>query len=555
MKVAEYIVSQLISSGTTDAFGVPGGVILDLLYELHEQKGITPHLCYNEQTAGFAACGYAQISRRLGVVYVTKGPGFTNAITPMADAYYDSTPVLFITSHTSIESHCKMRSEVDQEMNTCDIVHSFTKLAVRIDRIEDVVPMFSQAIETALFGRQGPVLIDINVSLFRKNIDANIVRKYAFNETVKHHDYVNIIASEIKKSKRPIFLVGDGVNQAGIQTILNEFVEKYNIPVLSSRCAHNVISNRNFYFGYVGSHGVRYANFILSKADLVIVMGNSLKFPTESTSYESILKNSRIIHFDCDCKEFERHKSISDNYLCDLKYLFLSPNNEDFGNHSEWMKVCTTIRSALREKDICDPILQISYFLKFISPETPIVCDVGNNEFWVSRALVYAEKTNKTLYSKSFGALGCAIGKAVGVYYATKKHVVVFVGDQGFQFNIQELQYISQHKLPISIVVINNMSSGMIKDRELLGAYDYPLHVTEQSGYKPLSLEKIAAAYSIQYVEFSNEIKDFECEGPAIIELAVSTMQNLIPYLPKGNECQNLYPQLESSLYETLNSL
>ena len=146
----------------------------------------------------------------------------------------------------------------------------------------------------------------------------------------------------------------------------------------------------------------------------------------------------------------------------------LSMTDTDYGNHKEWLEVCKTLKFQLKDEDVNETVLLLSKLLKTLPKDCIIVNDVGNNEFWMSKACVYAGIANRTLYSKSFGALGNALGKAIGAYYATKKPVVAFVGDQGVQMNIQELQYMSQHHLPIAIVLLNNSSSGMIKDRDCL---------------------------------------------------------------------------------------
>ena len=142
MKAADYIAHSLSHKGVTDVFGVPGGVILELIYAFDRTKSISPHLCYHEQSAGFAACGYAQSGGTMGVAYATRGPGFTNLLTPIADAWYDSIPVLFLTAHASIVMSSCGRTLADQEMDTCQIVSPITKYAARIDDINQLAPVF-----------------------------------------------------------------------------------------------------------------------------------------------------------------------------------------------------------------------------------------------------------------------------------------------------------------------------------------------------------------------------------------------------------------------------
>ena len=161
MTVAAFMAAQLAAQGVTHAFGIPGGVVLDFLYALEAQSGLTPHLCYHEQGAGFAACGFAQATGTLGVAYATRGPGFTNLITPIAEAYCDSVPVLFVTAHATPELPGNMRVRADQEIDVCALVKGIVKDAVRLDVLEDVVPVFERLCRLAMSGRKGPVVLDV----------------------------------------------------------------------------------------------------------------------------------------------------------------------------------------------------------------------------------------------------------------------------------------------------------------------------------------------------------------------------------------------------------
>jgi acetolactate synthase-1/2/3 large subunit len=163
---------------------------------------------------------------------------------------------------------------------------------------------------------------------------------------------------------------------------------------------------------------------------------------------------------------------------------------------------------------------------------------------------------NRVVYSKSFGALGCGIGKAIGVYYATHKHVLCFVGDQGVQMNIQELQFIAQHQLPITVVILNNQSSGMIKDRERIAFPSHFVHTTKGSGYSNPDFQSIAKAYAIDYLAYDTTFSQLKfLDKPQLIEVRVDETLELTPSLPKGALCQDLYPRLDSERFNYLNSL
>ena len=556
MKVSEYIAQYLQKQGVTDAFGIPGGVILELMYALDATEGITPHLSFHEQCAGFAACGYAQAGGKLGVAYATKGPGFTNLLTAMADAYYDSIPVLFITAHSAatLPEGCRLVS--DQDMDTCGMVRNITKYAKRIDDIEEISISLEKACQIAKDGRKGPVFLDIAASLFKKEMITS-TSVYHQGENIDTERYVSLICSEIKSAKRPVVLLGDGINQSATNEAINRFIEKAGVPVLSSRYCHNIVRNQEYYYGYVGSHGIRYANFILSKADLVVSLGNRLYFPSHSLSYSKIIEHAKFLRFDIDDGELNKHPQMLAGKQVDMASLVpaLAMTDTDCGNHKEWLEVCKTLKFQLKDEDVNDTVLLLSKLLKTLPKDCIIVNDVGNNEFWMSKACVYAGIANRTLYSKSFGALGNALGKAIGAYYATKKPVVAFVGDQGVQMNIQELQYISQHHLPIAIVLLNNSSSGMIKDREAIAGYGYSLHTTEESGYGTPKFSIVAEAYRMVYLRI-DEYHSFPIiDKPLFLELSISENQTLTPSLPRGRDIQDLEPRINKELYNRLNKL
>ena len=559
MTGSQYIVDSLIRKQVTDAFGIPGGVILPFLYALDERKEeIMPHLSYHEQCAGFAANGFAQASGKLGVAYATRGPGFTNLITAIAEAYYDSLPVLFITAHSASCPPKGMRIMADQETDTCSMVRNVTKEVVRLDNIDTFAKDFEELCNIALSGRKGPVFLDVSTMILNKevNTDTEEIRK----ETISYNIDINFIVNALRDAKRPVILAGDGINQANARELFRSFVQKSHIPVISSRFSHDLLGDSYLYYGYVGSHGMRCANFILSKTDLILSLGNRLHFPPKSETFGEIFNHAKIIRCEIDEGEFNREIPNSINVQADVVSLLNEINHvSDLGDHSDWNRICDILKKELIRTDVNSAVEAISDVLKIIPSNFVITNDVGNNEFWVSRACVLNNNRNRSFYSKSFGALGCGLGKAIGVYYATKQPVVCFVGDQGIQMNIQELQFISQHKLPILIVIINNTSSGMIKDREA-DHYDYFLHTTNKSGFSSPNFKVIACAYGINYqlLNDAEKVRPIDVERdqlPTILEILVDEEIVLTPNLLRGMNCQNMHPTLLQEKFNYLNQL
>lgn len=564
MTVAEYLVDFLIKKGVTDVFGIPGGVVLELMYAFESRPEIEAHIGYHEQASSFAACGYAQVSHQLGVAYATRGPGFTNMITGIADAYSDSIPVLFITAHAGKRVGNSLRFEQDQEMDTVTMVKNITNYATVIDTVEDVVDKIHNAYDAAMNGRKGPVLLDVSSDIWTKEI---VETKEKQNVNVIEYigegvDWT-ILENCLFSAKRPLMLVGDGVRQAGVMEEVTLLSEKWGVPVISSRCAQDVGSRCRNYYGYIGSHGIRYSSFIFEKADVVVVLGNRLSFPITSESYLQALKNKTVFWIDCDSRELKREIPNTIKINMDLKYAIeqLLLMQSEIHNLGDWVEVCETIKKNLLAEDCNQAVDDIVSMLQVLNEGQVLTSDVGNNEFWLSRAYEMVGCKNRILYSKSFGVLGCSIPKAIGTYYATKKPVVCFVGDQGLQLNIQEMQFVATTQLPIVICVLNNESSGMIKDRELVRYRGKLVHTTKESGYVALNVQKISMAYGIKYIDYHTIRKDElkvlldRITSPLIIEMKIDEGIGLTPSLPKGRPMQMFVPDLSAERYIKLDSL
>ena len=554
MNFSEYTVNELVKHGTSDAFGIPGGVILKLLAAMKKAEPVfTPHLCFNEQDAGFAALGYAQASGKLGVAYATRGPGITNMITCIAEAYQESLPVLFITAHGK-RTENNIRFNENQELNIVNCVSGFTKFAANAETVDEAAEILKKAISFSTGGRKGPVLLDFAASVFDKEITAEPDALSDYENNADVSEAVNTALNFLSSAKRPLLLIGDGLRffpKEKLKAISN----KLRIPVLSSRGSQDLLGGSDYYFGYIGSHGIRYSNFILSKADLIISVGNRMTFPVDSASFSPIVKNSRIFRVDIDENELSRHIPNEYAFSCDGG-IFLERlcDNYRFGGTDDWFNICALLKKELKYEDCSETVTKLSSFISAQSDEKYYVCDVGNNEFLFSRAYELSGSDSSVYCSKSFGTLGSSIGRAIGVYYAVHSGVICVCGDQGFQYNLQELQYISNWKLPIKIVLLNNYRSGMIEDREknILGGL--LIHVDENSGYSTPDFSKIAESFCFAYTT-DLETACADSNTPVLYEISTAEYEALCPTLPKGNPCQDMFPILDRSEYEYLNNL
>ncbi|MDR0773911.1 MAG: thiamine pyrophosphate-binding protein [Rickettsia sp.] len=583
MNIADYIVNFLIDNGVTDVFGIPGNLVLEFLYAMDRRKNeIQPHLSYHEQSAAISAASFAQISGRLSVAYSTKGPGITNMLSGVADAYYDSIPLLVITAHSSILKYPELRVEKDQEFDTISLMSPFTKYSTKVENILELEKKLYFAYIQATTGRPGPVFLDFNSNIFKedatklynkkkikelsvapKNNDnyiaymkSNSLKKIDIKTEIEH------VFSKINEASRPIVLIGDGIRQARVLSLTATLIEKLKIPVLSSRFSQDILSNSRYFYGYIGSHGTRYSNYILSKSDFILALGNRLAFDKKSNSFGSISENTHIVRIDIDEKEFVRDINSQHDISADLNDILPEFINESsrFILKKKWVRECDYIKRTLLEYDIDFPIPVISSIMKTASSQEVITSDVGNNELWLSRSYEYSKCSSKLLYSKSFGLLGCSLPKAIGAYFATKENVICFTGDQGMQMNLQELEFVSLHRLPILIVILNNNSSGMIRSRQKRLYNGQYIHTTRDTGYGTPNFERIAQAYAMQYLFIDDKeinVEDIvdKLELPAIVEVSIDEDIDVCPFLPLDNECYDFEPKLPDKLKDMIEKL
>jgi len=568
MTGSDFIVDFLIKQKVSDVFGIPGGVVLDFLYAMNRRPSeIMTHLNFHEQNSVSSASGFAKASNNLGVAYATRGPGITNMVTGVADAYCDSIPILIITGHSATLPENGMRVTYDQEIDVIKMFSGITKYAERIDNIEDIRYKLEQACFEAMDGRKGPVLLDVNSKVLSAIIDPDALPSFLIkkNKEASKDNVIRAIIQSISASKRPVFLLGDGFRGTESIEQIKEIAEHNNIPILSSRFSQDLFQSSSSFFGYVATKGLRYSNFILSKSDLIIVIGNRMTFPIKSKSWAKIVNDIPKIRVDIDPTELNRKFPNCKSYATDLVKVVYNLRKEKitYINDKLWIGVCNKIKNKLFIHDVSYPVTAISEILKSVNSDNIVVSDVGNHEYWLCRASAYIKCTNSTFYSKSFGALGSSLAKSIGAYYSTRKPVCCFIGDQGFQMSIQELQFIAVRQLPITIILLNNFSSGMIRSREKVkyGPKFFPLHTTLDSGYSVPDFCAVTKSYGIEthtfdqynYEKVNSLLADNN--SPKLVEIKIDSSIELIAYTPMGNLLQNMSPPIDNSLQTILQDL
>lgn len=568
MKVSDYIVEYLIEKKITDVFGYPGGMIVHLMDSLYKYQGkIKSHLTYNEQGAAFAACGYAQVSGQIGVAYATSGPGATNMITGICNAYMDSIPVIFITGQVNSfeqKGNLNIRQCGFQETDIVSMVRNITKYAVKVNDASKIKYHLDKAFFLANDGRKGPVLLDIAMDVTRADIDVKSLDGFVVQEKKIYRDNdVSNVIKYIQNAKRPVLILGNGLER-NIQKNRNWKckLNQLRIPVVSSMIAIDIQSELDYFYGFIGAYGDRVANFIIAKSDLVISIASRLDVRQVGARRENFAPNSKLIRVDIDSGELEYRVHEDEIDICTEANVFLENlvNVWPEKKYLNWIQICETLKmnlSGIDEKKSNQFVREIS---KLIPPKSIITTDVGQNQVWVAQSFLL-KQGQRILFSGGHGAMGYSLPASIGAAIRSKKNVYSFNGDGGIQMNIQELQMIVREQLPIKIILFNNHALGMMRHFQEMYFGDNFFQTTEIGGFTSPNFKEIAEAYHLRYisVEDTKEIGSLDRilndEEPAFIEIKIFEDTYVYPKLEYGKPNQDQEPLLERTLYNKLMNL
>lgn len=504
---ADAIVKCLETEGVNVVFGYPGVAICPFFNSILDSD-IRTVLIRTEQNAAHAASGMARITGRPGVCAVTSGPGATNVITGIATAFADSIPLICITGQVDSEL---LGSDVFQEADITGAVESFVKYSYLVKNVNDIPRVFREAFYIASTGRKGPVLIDIPI-----DIQNTVLNKFQYPDEVNMRTYkptvrghavqIKKVVKELEKAKRPILCVGGGVLLSEAESEIRSFVEKYNIPVVSTMMGIGVMPTRHpLYFGMVGNNGKAYANRAMNESDLLIMVGARVADRAVSQP-DLITQNKVLVHIDVDPAEIGKNAGPTIPLVGDAKAIFEDIAKEEAQcSHEEWVGLLNFYKQTMLKKRTPDP--------KYIDPEAFIhelsekmdedgiyVADVGQNQIW--SCSYHIVKKGKFLTSGGMGTMGYSIPAAMGAKLAAPdRQVIAVCGDGSFQMSMMELGTMCQHNVPVKIIVLKNGYLGMVREYQHFNYHDH-YSVVDLSGSP--DLEKIAAAYDIPFLRLTD---------------------------------------------------
>lgn len=572
MKAADYIIEYLKKFNIRHYFGYQGTMIAHFVDSIGKDPDVENHVCYNEQGAALAAVGYAKLTGELAVAYATSGPGALNLLNGVADAYYDSAPVLFFTGQLNTYEYTdvpELRQQGFQEADVVDIAKPITKYAVKVEKEEDLPEILEKAVKSIFTGRKGPALIDIPMNIQRGRIDVPILDAELYYDTTGNEDEAAAeICEAVKKAKAPMLLLGNGLTKdpSERQNIV-EMIEKTGIPVMTTMLGRDILpANHPLNYGYIGSaYGHRYTNLLSDKkADLIVALGASMcRRQTGNPSKFAV--NAKIIRVDIDPVETSRKVHDDElSFTADANSVLRIISEMSMDVSEKWLDVCSYTRKKLQDFEVTAPGREPNRFLKALGEESKedavFCCDVGQHQVWSAQS-IGIHGSQRMLFSGGHGAMGFALPAAIGASYASKGRVYAVAGDGAFQMNIQELQWLVRENLDITAVVMNNRSLGLIQQQQDDFFDKYHIGATADGGFTSPSFSEIAKAYGIKTASadsvesFKNAMDDQPDKGPYLIEVSMEDGTKAYPKTYFGEEMYNQKPYVQKELMDELLAL
>ena len=531
MNGADAIIKCLEAEKVDYVFGYPGVAICPF-YNSIVDSVIKTVLVRTEQSAAHMASGLARTTGKVGVCAVTSGPGATNLLTGIATAFADSIPLVCITGQVNSNL---LGSDVFQEADVTGAAESFVKYSYLVKDVNDIPRIFKEAFHIASTGRKGPVLIDVPIDIQNATIKKfeypKEVAMRTYKPTVKGNaNQIKKLLSALEKAKKPLICVGGGIALSDAQKELLKFVEKNNIPVVSTMMGIGAMPTKHpLYFGMVGNNGKPYANKAMAECDTLIMAGARVADRAVNQP-DFLTENKVLIHMDVDPAEIGKNCGPTIPIVGDAKAIFTDLNAADIKvNAGSWLDTLNGYKNTLKDNrfpvsDYVDPKEFIEALSDKMKDDGVYVADVGQNQIW--SCAYHVVKKGKFLTSGGMGTMGYSIPAALGAKLANpSKQVIAVCGDGSFQMSMCELATIKQENANVKIVVFKNGYLGMVREYQHY-TYNDKYSVVELNEYPNLKL--LADAYDFDYykVTLDKELplidKFLESKNPGIMEVMIN---------------------------------
>lgn len=563
MKVTTYIAQFLKSKQIDTVFELQGGMITRIIDAIHHEGGIKIVSMHHEQAAAMAADAYGRITNKPGIALATSGPGATNLLTGIGNCYFDSVPAIFITGQVNLNEQKGDRPTRQigfQETDIVSMARPITKEVFAIKTAKEIPSKFEEAYQIAISGRPGPVLIDIPMNIQNQEIEVTDLKAFDFCfevDAIVHHLFFQNYLDALKNSKRPLILVGRGIRSSRSVEQFQKFLQKYQVPVVTSLLGFDVLSySHPQRIGFIGTYGNRWANYALGSCDLLLVLGSRLDLRQTGSDIASFAKGKEIYHVDIEQAELNNRITGCHTLKADLSDFFEQIENLDaeYKASIAWINEIEEKKQSRLDTTELENITGINpnIFIHKLSQASQLArgftADVGNNQMWCSQSLELNEN-QLFMTSGGMGAMGYSLPAAIGTSITLGNvPVVAIAGDGGFQINIQELQTIHRNNLPIKIVILNNHCLGMI--RQFQDSYFDSCYQSTVWGYNTPDFTKVALAYGIESHSI-NKPEEIETGlnklwentfQPFLLEVTLDIHTNVFPKMMYGSPITKMEP-------------
>lgn len=530
---AAKLVQTLLELDVQSVFGYPGASVLSIYNELSKVSQIKHYLVRHEQAAVHAAEGYARVSGRTGVVLVTSGPGFTNTITGIANAYADSTPLVILAGDVAQNDSC---SKVFQNVDIVSITKSCAKKTYKLLPDDDIEQVIKWAFKEAESGIKGPVIIALPRNILESSYNIN-QEEHLKPISIQQYDFqdkIEVFAGLIKNAQKPLVLLGGGAINSSVR--IKEFIAKLNCPVVSTLMGIGIYPSENrLYLGLAGLNGTYAANSALSQCDLLITLGASFSDRTTCKN-NSFAKNAKLVSVNIN--------KISENFAKNFELEIQSDINEflaeflkknyTFYENTKWLMKTDTLKEEDVSLETDSNCLHSSYVLETISEFTKyyepiVVTDVGQHQMLTAQFFKF-NKPQKFITSGGLGTMGFGLPASIGAHIANPENLILNItGDGSFQMNLQELATCREHNIPVKIIIMNNGYLGMVRQmQEKIYKNRYQVEMINPD------FTKIAEAYDLfaLRVKTKDELipalkKAINHSGTAIVDVVIDSFENI----------------------------
>ena len=555
MRAVDATLASLKRAGVDAIFGLPGGPVIPLFDALHDDPDIRTFLVRHEQGAGHMAEGYAKVTGRAGVCTATSGPGATNLVTPIADAYMDSVPLVAITGQVG---STRVGTDAFQEADIVGITLPIVKHSYLVNDADDLPRALAEALHVAQTGRPGPVLVDVCVDQWARQVedldDPNPeMPGYHPPDGAGHPRVIAAAARALASAERPVIYAGGGIITGEASSQLTNLSEVTGIPVNTTLMGLGGFPGTHpLFVGMPGMHGIAAATYAFQASDVILAVGVRFDERVLSTVMSEWAPGAKIIHIDVDPAEISKNRAAHIGIagqaapaLAALAEAYQAlPESHDASRRAAWVDQIAAWKrqhpyQIADEPGVIQPQQVVQSVYRITRGDAVISTDVGQHQMWAAQHYVF-DRPRRWITSGGLGTMGFGLPAALGAQVALPDDLIVVIsGDGSFEMTLQELSTAQMYNLPVKVVILNNGYLGMVRQwQELFWEGRYA-----GSSFEPFqpSFAGIAQAYGIHAatVHALEDLDDalaeaFACDGPALVDVHVSPLAKVFPMVPSG---------------------